>query len=145
LKGCAVEAGGMSQSTLGDEDLFGEAADEMRADVEEHLANARAELPGADEVWETDADNVLGVLNGLGQALDAGEAEEHLRQAKKWYAVGERADAFEDADDLAADIEALEEAVTAIAEAEELVSDLTGVVPELRGTLQEFADDADDD
>ncbi|MFB6281985.1 MAG: DUF5790 family protein [Haloferacaceae archaeon] len=135
----------MSQSTLGDEELFGEAAAEMREDVEEHLGNARAELPDADEVWETGADNVLGTLNGLGQALDAGEAAEHLRQAKKWYAVGERADAFEDADDLAAEIEALDDAVEAIAEAEDLVADLTGVVPELRGTLQEFADEADDD
>ncbi|MFB6079547.1 MAG: DUF5790 family protein [Haloferacaceae archaeon] len=133
----------MSQSTLGDEDLFGEAADEMRADVEDHLADARAELPTADEVWETGADNVLGVLNGLGQALDAGDAEEHLRQAKKWYAVGERADAFDDAEDLADEIERIEEVLAAIADAGDLVSDLTGVVPELRGTLQEFEADED--
>ncbi|MFB6304114.1 MAG: DUF5790 family protein [Haloferacaceae archaeon] len=133
----------MSQSTLGDEDLFGEAAEEMRDDVEEHLAKARAELPAAADVWETEADNVLGVLNGLGQALDAGDAEEHLRQAKKWYAVGERADAFEDADDLAADIEELEGVLESIADAREQVNDLTTVVPDLRGTLQEYEDDED--
>jgi hypothetical protein len=74
---------GMSQTTLGDDELFGEAAAEMRDDVEKHLAATRAELPDADEIWETDADNVLGVLNGLRSALDVGEAEEHLRQAKK--------------------------------------------------------------
>jgi len=64
----------MSQSTFDDDDLFGEAAAETRAEVEEHLAAAREELPDPDAVWETDADNVLGVLNGLKSALDVGDA-----------------------------------------------------------------------
>jgi len=131
----------MSQTTLGDDELFGEAAAEMRADVEEHLDLARAELPAAEDVWETEADNVLGVLNGLRSALDAGDAEEHLRQAKKWYTMGERADAFEDADDLAAAIEELESLMASIDDAHADVSDLTNAVPELRGALQEFGDD----
>jgi len=133
----------MSQTTLGDDELFGEAAEEMRADVEGHLEQARAELPGAADVWETEADNVLGVLNGLRSALDAGDAEEHLRQAKKWYTMGERADAFEDAADLAAAIEDLESLIDAIGEAHADVGDLTNAIPELRGSLQEF--DADED
>jgi hypothetical protein len=128
----------MSQTTLGDDELFGEAAEEMRADVEEHLEQARAELPAAADVWETEADNVLGVLNGLRSALDAGDAEDHLRQAKKWYTMGERADAFEDADDLAAAIEDLESLIDAIGEAHADVGDLTNAIPELRGSLQEF-------
>jgi hypothetical protein len=134
----------MSQTTLGDDELFGEAAAEMRADVEEHLEQARAELPGAADVWETEADNVLGVLNGLRSALDAGDAEDHLRQAKKWYTMGERADAFEDAADLAAAIEELEDLIASIDEAHADVSDLTNAVPELRGALQEF-EAADED
>ena len=133
----------MSQTTLGDDELFGEAAAEVRADVEEHLGKARAELPDADEVWAADADNVLGVLNALRSALDAGEAEDHLRQAKKWYTMGERADAFEDADDLAAAIEELETLIESIGEAHDDVSDLTNAIPELRGTLQDL-DDGDD-
>jgi hypothetical protein len=128
----------MSQSTLDDDDLFGEAADELRNDVEEHLGAARGELPDAESVWETDADNVLGVLNGLGAALDVGEAADHLRQAKKWYAVGERADAFEDADDLAASIESVESVLDLVATAGEQADELTNTVPELRSTLQEF-------
>jgi len=136
----------MSQTTLGDDELFGEAAEEMRADVENHLQQARAELPAAADVWETEADNVLGVLNGLRSALDVGDAEEHLRQAKKWYTMGERADAFEDAADLAAAIEDLESLIASIDEAHADVSDLTNAVPELRGTLQEFAEaEADDE
>jgi hypothetical protein len=127
---------GMSQTTLGDDELFGEAAAEMRDDVEKHLAATRAELPDADEIWETDADNVLGVLNGLRSALDVGEAEEHLRQAKKWYTMGERADAFEDAADLAAAIEDLDALIETIREAHDGVSDLTNAVPELRGSLE---------
>ncbi|OLZ42019.1 hypothetical protein A6E15_13985 [Natrinema saccharevitans] len=138
----------MSQATLGDdEELFGEAANEMREDVESSLADAWSALPDADDVWETDADNVLGALNGLNSALEVGDAEDHLRDAKKWFTMGQRADAFDDADDLEADIEALEDAMTDIAEAGEQVGELTSTIPALRGTLQDAgpADDADDE
>lgn len=131
----------MSQSTFDDEDLFGEAAAEMRTDVEEHLAVAREELPAAADVWETDADNVLGALNGLKSALDVGDAVEHVRSAKKAYVLGERADAFEDADDLKAEIETLESLVTDIETAAEEVTSLTGTVPAIRGALQDAADE----
>ncbi|GAB6879269.1 DUF5790 family protein [Halorubrum gandharaense] len=134
----------MSQTSFDDEDLFGEAAEEMRADVEEHLAAARAELPAPDDVWETDADNVLGVLNGLKSGLDAGDAVEHVRSAKKAYVMGTRADAFEDADDLEADIEELEALVADIEDAAEEVASLTGTIPALRGALQEAAADDED-
>ena len=133
----------MSQTTLGDDELFGEAAAEVRADVEDSLAQARAALPEADAVWDVEADNTLGVLNALRSALDVGDAEEHLRDAKKWYTMGERADAFEDADDLAAAIEELETLIESIGEAHDDVSDLTNAIPELRGTLQDL-DDGDD-
>jgi hypothetical protein len=52
--------------------------------------------------------------------------------------MGERADAFEDADDLAAAIEDLESLIDAIGEAHADVGDLTNAIPELRGSLQEF-------
>ena len=126
----------MAQATFDDDDLFGEAADEMRADVEEHLASAKATLPTADAVWETDADNVLGALNGLRSALDTGDAVEELRQAKKQYVMGERAGAFEDADDLAEEIESLQELVETLAEAHEQVGELTSVVPQLKSDLE---------
>ncbi|WP_222916133.1 DUF5790 family protein [Natrinema sp. SYSU A 869] len=145
----------MSQATLGDdEELFGEAANEMREDVESSLADAWAALPDADDIWETDADNVLGVLNGLNSSLEAGDAEDNLRDAKKWFTMGQRADAFDDADDLEAEIEDLEEAITDISEAGEQVSELTSTIPALRGSLQdtgpaetddEEADAADED
>ena len=136
----------MSQATFGDdEELFGEAASEMRADVESSLADGWAALPDADDVWETDADNVLGVLNGLNSALDAGDAEEHLRDAKKWFTMGQRADAFEDADDLEEEIADLEDAIADISEAGEQVGELTSTIPALRGTLQDAGPDTDAD
>jgi len=139
----------MSQATFDDDELFGEAAAETREDVEQHLSAAREELPTADAVWATDADNILGVLNGLKSALDTGEAREHLRQAKKWYTLGERADAFEDADDLAAEIETIEELLETIDAAHDDVGELTGTVPGLRSSLQDAhattADDTDSD
>jgi len=131
----------MSQSTLNDDELFGEAASEMRNDVEDSLAEAWDELPDPDDVWETDADNVLGVLNGLRSALDVGDAEEHLRDAKKWFTMGERADAFDDADDLEAELEDLEGVIEDIAAAGEQVGELTSTVPGLRSTLEEAAGD----
>jgi hypothetical protein len=139
-----------SQSTLENDDLFGEAAAEMRADVETHLQQAWDELPDSDDVWDTEADNVLGVLNGLRSALDAGDAEEHLRQAKKWYTMGERADAFEDAEDLVEEIQTIEEVIEMLGDAREQVGGLTSTMPQLRGALDEAgatrdADEADED
>ncbi|SHG49859.1 DUF5790 family protein [Halobaculum gomorrense] len=135
----------MSQSTFDDDDLFGEAADEMRADVEEHLSAAKATLPTADAIWGTDADNVLGALNGLRSALDTGDAVEELRQAKKQYVMGERAGAFEDDEELAAEIEELQALVETLAEAHDQVGDLTGVVPQIKSDLEDaHADDVEE-
>jgi hypothetical protein len=131
----------MSQSTFDDDDLFGEAAEETRAEVHDHLAAAREELPDPDDVWTTDADNVLGALNGLKSALDVGDAVEHVRSAKKAYVLGERADAFEDADDLEAEIAAIESLVGDIETAAEEAASLTGTVPAIRGALQDAVDD----
>jgi hypothetical protein len=127
----------MSQATLDDDDLFDEAATEMREDVESSLASAAAALPSADAVWTVEADNTLGVLNGLKGALDTGDAESHLRDAKKWFAIGREADAFEDADDLETEIAEIEETLSRISTAHEQVSELTATIPELRSALGE--------
>ena len=134
----------MSQSTLDDDELFGEAASEMRADVEDSLEAARESLPSADDIWDVDADNTLGVLNALNSALNIGDAEDHLRDAKKWYTMGERADAFEDAEDLAEAIEDVESLIEDIEAAGEQVGDLTSTIPQLRGALEDATEsDAD--
>jgi hypothetical protein len=134
----------MTQRTLDDDDLFTEAASEMREDVESSLAAARDALPDADDVWETDADNTLGALNGLRSALDVGDASEHLRDARKWYTMGEQADAFEDTEELGAEIEDVAELVADIEAAHDQVGELTSTVPQLRSAL-EGADDAESD
>jgi len=135
----------MSQTSLDDDELFGEAASEMRSDVEASLSEAREALPDGDAVWDVEADNTLGVLNALKTALDVGDAEDHLRDAKKWYTMGERADAFEDADDLADAIDTVEELIDDVEAAREQVGDLTATIPQLRSTLEEFADGAEAD
>jgi len=112
----------MSQTTFDDDELFGEAADEMRADVEEHLAAARESLPDADAVWVVESDNTLGVLNALKGALDTGDAEDHLRDAKKWYTMGKRA-----------------------VEAHGQVSDLAAAIPELRSALEDAESEDSED
>ena len=118
----------MSQATFDDDDLFGEAATEMREAVETALANAQAELPEPDAIWTAEADNTLGVLNGLRSALDIGDAESELRAAKKQFVVGERADAFEDATELETEIEAVETTITQISAAHESVSELSATI-----------------
>jgi len=135
----------MSQSTLDDDELFGEAASEMREDVEASLDDARAALPDSDEVWDAEADNVLGVLNALRSALDVEDAGDELRDAKKWFTMGQRADAFDDADDLEASIEEIEETIETIEDAHEQVGDLTATIPDLRGTLDEAAEAVEED
>ena len=131
----------MSQSSLDDDELFGEAAEEMRADVEEHLDAAREELPASDAIWDVDADNTLGVLNALRSALDVDDMEAHLRDAKKAFVVGQRADAFEDADDLEADLAAVEGVLADLETAREQVGELASTVPELRSALDEAHDE----
>jgi hypothetical protein len=135
----------MSQATLDDDDLFGEAASEMRDDVEAHLEATRAVLPDVDDIWEVEAENTLGVLNALRSGLDPGEAQEHLRDAKKWYTMGERADAFEDAADLEAEIEELDEIVTELTDAREDVGELTSTIPGLKSSLESAASAAEDE
>lgn len=136
----------MSQTTLSDEDLFGEAASEIRADVEAELEAAQEALPTSDDIWEVSADNVLGVLNTLRSSLDVEEAREHLHDAKKWFVIGRRAEAFEDEEDLEADLEAVETLIVDIEEARGSVGDLTRTIPELRNALDGSADgDGDED
>jgi hypothetical protein len=134
----------MSQATLDDDDLFDEAATEMRADVESSLEAARDALPSAPAIWDTEADNTLGVLNGLKGALDIGDAADHLRDAKKWYAVGTEADAFEDAGDLEAEIDELESIIADVEAAHEKVSDLTATIPNVRGALEDAHEAAEE-
>lgn len=125
----------MGQATLDEDDLFGEAADELEADVRKGIDAASAALPDADTIWAANADNILGVLNGLKGSLDTGDARESLRDAQKWFTIGQRAGAFEQDGELATELEALNETITAIESAEERVSELINTLPELKQQL----------
>jgi ABC-type transporter Mla subunit MlaD len=127
----------MSQASLADEDLFGEAAAEIRSDVQTSLNAAEESLPDAEEIWAVESDNTLGVLNGLQSALDPDGAREALREAKKWYTVGQRAEAFESEDDLAAAIDRIESRIDAIESAHENAAELAATIPELKSVLAE--------
>jgi len=131
----------MSQATFDEDDLFDEAADDIRADVEEHLDAAEAALPEGDAIWEAEAENTLGVLNALRSALDIGDATGHLRDAKKSYMMGDRADVFDDSDELDERIAALEDAMADVEAAHEHASELASTVPELRGALDDLRAD----
>lgn len=126
----------MSQTTLDDDELFTEAATEIRDDVEAALESARQNIPDPDAIWTVESENTLGVLNALRSALTTEEALEDLRDAKKWFTMGERAGAFDDAADLEAEIEALESLFTNIEQTHDAVSEITRTLPDLRSELE---------
>lgn len=126
----------MGQATLDDDDLFGEAADELRDDVHEHLDRAENALPTAEDIWEVNANNVLGVLNTLRTNLNVEEAEEDMRQAKKWFALGQRAEAFEDGDALDARIAALEDTIAELQTVQHDVGVIASTLPGIREKLK---------
>ena len=128
----------MSQATFDEDDLFDEAADDIRADVDEHLDAAEGALPDGEAIWAAEAENTLGVLNSLRSALDTGDAAGHLRDAKKSYMMGERADVFADDDEFGARIAALEDVMGDVEAAHEHASELASTVPELRGALDDL-------
>ena len=134
----------MSQATLDDDALFGEAATELTTNVRDHLDTAWAELPEAEQIWTVEADNVLGVLNTLRSTLDVDAAAEHVREAKKWYMLGDRADAFASDDTIIAEVEELDATVERISTLRELVGDAASELPAVRTTLLEHADDHPD-
>ena len=126
----------MGQATLDDDDLFGEAADELRGDIQAALDEAEAALPDAEAVWTPEGDNLLGQLNALRGTLEPDAALESLREAKKWLAVAERSGALEDDDELSTRVASVEEKLSAMADARAAVGALTSTLPELRQALQ---------
>lgn len=127
----------MAQSTLEDDELFDEASDEMREDVEDALEEARDALPDADDIFDVEGDNIIGVLNSLKSELDAGEAEEALREAKKWFGIGKKADVFDEefVEEAEEELEELEEALTSLNDAEDSATELTDSLASLKSVL----------
>ena len=127
----------MAQSTLEDDELFDEASNEMREDVEDALEDAHDALPEADDIFDVEGDNIIGVLNSLKSELDAGEAEDSLREAKKWRCIGRKADVFDEeyVDETEDELEELEEALTSLSDAEETATELTDTLASLKSVL----------
>lgn len=127
----------MSQSTFDDDELFTEASSELREDVEEALEEARENLPDADEVLEVRGDNVIGVLNSLKGELDVEDADDALREARKWFETGRRAEAFDQGfvDETGEEIESLKEVLEAVDDASENATELVNAVATLKKHL----------
>ncbi len=130
----------MSQTTLDDDELFTEAASEIRDDIEAALASTRQNIPDPDSIWTVESENTLGVLNALRSALSTEDAVDDLRDAKKWFTMGQRAGAFDDAADLEAEIEELESLFSEIEQTREAVSEVTRTLPDLRSELESQTD-----
>lgn len=118
--------------------LFSEATTELQEDVQSNLANAEAALPDPDAVWETDATNIIGVLNQIQSVLDTGDAEEAFKEARKWYLLGNEAGAFteEEQAELEERFESVEDAFTSIESVSEGVEGLIPDIPALKSSLE---------
>lgn len=127
----------MSQATLDDDDLFGEAADELRADIDVAVEEAYDALPDAETVWNPPGDNLLGQLNSLRSTLDVEAAREHVREAKKWREVGTRSGAIDEDDPIVEQVDDLEETLARFEETADAAADLTSALPVLRELLAE--------
>ncbi len=126
----------MGQATLDDDDLFGEAAAELREDITAALDEAETALPAEDDVWTPEGGNLLGQLNTLRSTLEADETVASLREAKKWIAVAERSGAIEDDDELIERLNNIEQRLSMMTEVRDATGNLTAQLPELRQALQ---------
>lgn len=131
-----VQGTDMAQATLDDDELFGEAANELRSDIAASIETAEATLPDADEVWQPAGDNLLGELNTLRTALDTSDAREHLHEARKWLELGRRSGAIDGDDELVDRVKTLDSQLDAIDAAREAVGTLTSTLPSLRQLLE---------
>jgi uncharacterized phage infection (PIP) family protein YhgE len=134
----------VSQASFDGDDLFDEATGEIQSDIQDELDALDEALPAPDEIWEVDADNILGTLNTLKSVADVEDATTHLREAKKQYMLGERADAFDGGNDLEDEIRQAEELVGSLQQLSEDVTELTATIPQLRSELQNLEAPTDD-
>lgn len=106
----------MSQTAFDEDELFGEAASELKTDVQDALDQAWEALPRAETIETTDGATVSEVLGNLDSKIDPDGVETALQEAKKQYTIGSRADAFDDefSTDVEAEIEELHTALDAI-------------------------------
>lgn len=120
----------MPQSTFDEDELFDEAAEELHQEVEAALEQARGEVPEADAMIETDADNVIEMLTAVSATVSSVDIAIKLEDAKKRFAIGRRADAFDEGfvDEVESELAALQEAVEVLQSIEDTATELTEAV-----------------
>lgn len=82
-------------TTFTDDELFGEAADEVKSDVDDCLARAIDEIPAEEAVRAVD-DTCFVDLDSLITTLNIDAVGTAIRDARKWFTIGKRAGTFND-------------------------------------------------
>lgn len=125
-----------------DEPLFAEATEEIQNDIVESLNEVENKLPESDQIWKVEGSNVVGTLNSLQAVLDVSSVEESYREARKWFVVGVKADAFDDEteQDLENQLDQVGSLLVQAGEIRDIVGDLTPMLPELRDSLDAIND-----
>ncbi len=127
----------MEQMKLDSDDLFSEASEEIKDDVEEAIEDAKDSLPDIDEIMEVEGENIIGVLNGLKSDLSVDNGVEPIREARKWFEMGKRAESFDDEyiEEKQEELDDLIEIFDLIEKAEDNATDLTDSLANLKKHL----------
>ena len=127
----------MSQTSFDEDELFDEASEEMKKDIEASLENAREKLPDGDDFIDVEGKNLVGILNRFKADVEPEGLTEDIREAKKNLELAKRADALGDeyVDEKESEIEEMSEAQDSLREVEEIATELTNAVAEVKGKL----------
>ena len=125
----------MSQSTFDDDELFAEATEEMRADIEGALSRVDEQLPAEDDLLNADEETLPAVLDSLEKELNIEPIEDALTEAQKAFLLGKRADAFDE--EYVTETEAT---ITHVGEVIETLKEIETVTADLIDALSSFED-----
>ncbi|MFB6282936.1 MAG: DUF5790 family protein [Halobacteria archaeon] len=127
----------MSQTSFDEDQLFDEAADEIKQEIESSLENAEETLPEGEEFIEVEGNNLIGILNSFKTRIGSEKPGKQLREAKKSLEIGKRSEALNDeyVEKTEEKIGTLAEIQSGIEEAEARATELTDAVVDVKNKL----------
>lgn len=138
----------MCECTMTDDSdvLFTEASEELEEDIRDELDEAEEKLPDADDVWNPEGENIIGVLNQLQSSVNNDDVVDHVKEARKSFLLGDNADAFseDDADEFETRINRVVTAVDQLGDVHSAVDELIPVLPGVKESLDNVKDASGD-
>jgi len=127
---------GMPQLSFDEDELFTEATDDIKTEIEESVTDATTVVPSHADLVEQDVETVVEALESLDSEIDIAAVKTAITDVKKAFVLGQRADAF--------DSEYVSETEATISELEETLTRLRAIdsaSEELRDSLSGYSSD----